>query len=227
MDGPLIEARGLDKNFGVSPVLRNVNLKVMRGRGSLIIGRNGAGKSTLIRILAGLSAPSSGQALLFGYPARELEPAWRRGVGLLTHESFLYPNLTALENLKFYAELYRIRLDQRALDQWLKRVGLAAFAKERLRTFSRGMEQRLALARTMLASPDALLMDEPLAALDADGVELVTSVLREALERGCAVVITAHEPLHLEGMAFEVRELVRGRLTAVSERGNPRAAMTG
>ncbi|MGH8013187.1 MAG: heme ABC exporter ATP-binding protein CcmA [Candidatus Binataceae bacterium] len=228
MDGPLIEARGLDKNFGISPVLRNVNLKVRGGCGALIVGRNGAGKSTLVRILAGLSAPSSGQALLFGLPGRELEPAWRRRVGLLTHQSFLYPNLTAVENLQFYAELYRFRLDGRALEQWLKRIGLTAFAKERVRTFSRGMEQRLALARAMLAVPDALLMDEPFAALDADGAKLVTSLLREALTRGCAAVITAHEPLQLDGMTLEVRELVRGRLMAPSESfAKPRSAMTG
>jgi heme exporter protein A len=226
MERPLIEARGLEKTFGTSPVLRNINLKVTAGKGAMIVGRNGAGKSTLIRILAGLSSPTRGEALLFGLPGNGLEASWRRRVGLMTHQSFLYPNLTARENLRFYAELYRIKVADTVIEQWLERIDLSAFGDERVRTFSRGMEQRLALARTMLPSPDVLLMDEPFAALDADGVALVTSVLNDAAQRGCAVVITAHEPLQLDEIAFEVHELVRGRLAAAeAPRGSLRPAM--
>jgi heme exporter protein A len=216
MDAPPIEARGLDKSFGATPVLRGVSLAVAAGRGVMIIGRNGAGKSTLVRILAGLSTSTAGEALLFGRASRELDPALRRRVGVLTHQSFLYPNLTARENLEFYAKIYGLdgspggsRGD---IARWLERVGLAAVANERVRTFSRGMEQRLALARAMLHAPGVLLMDEPFAALDTDGVVLAATLIREALERGCAVALTAHEPLKLEGIALDLVEIVRGRL---------------
>jgi heme ABC exporter ATP-binding subunit CcmA len=216
MDAPPIEARGLDKSFGAIPVLRGVNLVVAAGRGVMIIGRNGAGKSTLVRILAGLSTSTAGEALLFGRASRELDPALRRRVGLLTHQSFLYPNLTARENLEFYAKVYGLdgsRGGARSdIMRWLERVGLAAAANERVRTFSRGMEQRLALARAMLHAPGVLLMDEPFAALDTDGVVLAATLIREALERGCAIALTAHEPLKLEGITLDLVEIVRGRL---------------
>ncbi|MGH7934728.1 MAG: heme ABC exporter ATP-binding protein CcmA [Candidatus Binataceae bacterium] len=219
MDGPLIEARDLGKSFGSSPILRAVNFTVGAGAGAMIIGRNGAGKSTLVSVLAGLSAPAAGAALLFGHPSRALEPAWRRRVGLLTHQSFLYPNLSARENLQFYGVLYGLGGADAITTHWLERMGLAAAADERVRTFSRGMEQRLSLARAMLPAPDVLLMDEPFAALDADGAALVAAVLKEAIARGCAVVITAHEPLSFEGMRFELLEIVRGRLLQLAEEG--------
>ncbi len=116
----------------------------------MICGCNGAGKSTLIRILAGIAAPSSGEALLFGCPSDRLEPVLRRRVGLLSHESFLYPNLTARENLKFFCDLYRVVDSESVIDRWIRRVGLTAAIDERVRSFSRGMEQRLALARALL-----------------------------------------------------------------------------
>jgi heme exporter protein A len=212
IDAPPIEARGLDKSFGAIPVLRGVNLAVAAGNGVMIIGRNGAGKSTLVRILAGLSTSTAGEALLFGCASRELDPALRRRVGLLTHQSFLYPNLTARENLEFYAKIYGLDGSRSDLTRWLERVGLAAAANERVRTFSRGMEQRLALARAMFHAPGVLLMDEPFAALDTDGVVLAATLIREALERGCAIALTAHEPLKLEGIALDLLEIVRGRL---------------
>jgi heme exporter protein A len=216
MDAPPIEARGLDKSFGAIPVLRGVNLAVAAGRGVMIIGRNGAGKSTLVRILAGLSTSTAGEALLFGRASRDLDPAQRRRVGLLTHQSFLYPNLTARENLEFYAKIYGLDGSpggaSSEIPRWLERVGLAAATNERVRTFSRGMEQRLVLARAMLHAPDVLLMDEPFAALDTDGVVLAATLIREALERGCAIALTAHEPLKLEVIALDLVEIVRGRL---------------
>ncbi|HEX4210769.1 MAG TPA: heme ABC exporter ATP-binding protein CcmA [Candidatus Binataceae bacterium] len=217
MDTPLIEARGLSKSYGPAPVLRGVSLTLGAGGGALIVGSNGAGKSTLLRVLAGLSAPTIGSALLFGAPSHTLEASLRARVGLVTHQSFLYPNLTARENLTFYADLYGRPCDASAISRWLERVGLARAAAERVRTFSRGMEQRLTLARALLNRPDALLMDEPFAALDPDGVELACGLLREARERGCAIVLTAHQEFAMPGMAFDCYEIVRGRLLALAE----------
>jgi heme exporter protein A len=217
MDAPLIEARGLSKTFGPTPILRDVNLKIGAAGGALIVGSNGAGKSTFVRILAGLSAPAGGSALLFGAPSHTLEASLRARVSLVTHQSFLYPNLTARENLTFYADLFGRARDPGEISGWLERVGLARAGDERVRTFSRGMEQRLTLARALLNQPDALLMDEPFAALDTDGVALVSTLLREARERGCALLLTAHQEVAVAGMDFDCYELVRGRLLATTD----------
>jgi heme exporter protein A len=211
----LLEARAMDKSFGAAPVLRGVNLAVPAAVAALVVGRNGAGKSTLVRILAGLSMPSAGEAMLFGVPSRSLEAEARRRLSLVTHQSFLYPNLTARENLQFYARLYDLGDARAGISQWLERVGLESFADARVRTFSRGMEQRLTLARALLTRPDVLLMDEPFAALDADGVALVGSLLREAIARGCAIVLTAHQPLAIDQLRFDLYEIARGRLRAL------------
>jgi len=209
---PLIEARALGKSFGPAPILREVNLSVEAGSGLAVVGANGAGKSTLIRVLAGLSAPSFGDAMLFGEPARRLAPALRRRVGLLSHQSFLYPNLSARENLEFYAALYGVADAPKTAAQWLERVTLAAAAEARVRGFSRGMEQRLALARAMLAQPDVLMLDEPFAALDGAGAALASALVREAMSRGCAVLASAHSAEPLEALGFAVLALARGKL---------------
>jgi heme exporter protein A len=212
MSEPVIEARNLIKFFGDSVVMHGIDLSVEPGTGLMICGRNGAGKSTLIRILAGIAAPSSGEARLFGCPSGRLEPVLRRRVGLLSHESFLYPNLTARENLKFFCNLYRVAGSESVIDGWIRRVGLTAAIDERVRSFSRGMEQRLALARALLATPDVLLMDEPFAGLDMQGVGITQEVLREALARACAVVVTAHEAIRPGSLQLRICELVGGRL---------------
>jgi heme exporter protein A len=212
MTAALIEARALGKSFGPVPVLRDVNVSVEAGCGAAVIGANGAGKSTLIRVLAGLSAPSRGVALLFGEPARTLMPALRRRIGLLSHQSFVYPNLTARENLEFYATLYGIEDARAAATEWLTRVALGVAADARVRGISRGMEQRLALARAMLAGPDVLILDEPFAALDPDGVALATALIGEAMARGCAVLASAHSPGAFEEIGLAIFMLNRGRL---------------
>ncbi|HXD91445.1 MAG TPA: heme ABC exporter ATP-binding protein CcmA [Candidatus Binataceae bacterium] len=225
MGAPAIEARDLHKTFAIAPVLRGVNLRVEPGAAVLIHGRNGSGKSTLIRLLAGLSAPTSGTALLFGSPSYRLTADGRRKLGLLTHQSFLYPNLTARENLAFFCALYRIADADRLIQRSLDSSGLPAAADERVRSFSRGMEQRLAIVRALLPAPDALLMDEPFTALDAEGVALASALIDEAITRGCAVVMTAHAPATSLGTRVTFQELVHGRLvesgSAHAQRSRP------
>jgi heme exporter protein A len=227
-----LEARHVRKTFGVSPVLRSISFQVKQGDGAIIGGRNGSGKSTLVRILAGLSSVSAGEALLFGKPASKLQPQDRRRLGVITHQSFLYPKLTARENLEFYAGLYRLDHPAIKVGELLERVGLASVADERVSTFSRGMEQRLTLARATIAAPDVLLMDEPFTALDAGGVELAIDLVRKALERGCAVAITAHEDFQLARLTFTNYALAGGRLRpftsdSQTERPSERSAAAG
>ncbi len=212
MGTPVVEARALDKSYGVTPVLRGVNMRIEAGEAVLIYGRNGSGKSTLIKLLAGLGAPGGGDALIFGSPAYHASPDTRRRIGLLTHQSFLYPNLSARENLQFFASLYDVRDGEGLIERSLEAIGLTAAADERVRGFSRGMEQRLALVRALLPSPDVLLTDEPFTALDPEGIERVGALMGQALARGCAIVMTAHEARSPITMPITFRHLIRGRL---------------
>jgi heme exporter protein A len=216
MTAPTIAARALGKSFGFTTVLREVNLTVEAGAGLVVYGRNGSGKSTLVNLLAGLNAPTSGAALLFGSPSAELDPLYRRRVGLLSHQSFLYPNLSARENLGFFCNLYRIKPAAPIVQRWIDRVGLAAMADQRVSGFSRGMQQRLSLARAMLPEPDALVIDEPFASLDPEGTEVAVGILREAMARGCAILMTAHVSTPAEGLSLPAREILRGRLVEPS-----------
>jgi heme exporter protein A len=216
---PILEARGLAKLFGVTPVFSGVDLKIHPGEAVLISGRNGVGKSTLIKTLCGLSAPDSGESLIFGRDCRQHRSTDHR-VGVLTHQSMLYPNLTARENLEFYGQLYSMPSPAAGASQWLERMDLAAASDKRVRSFSRGMEQRLAIARAMLPEPELILMDEPFAALDGDGVAIVADLIKGSIARRCAVLITAHAPLDLGGLQFTTYELARGRLLALSGQGH-------
>lgn len=202
-----LQARSVSHSFGSVPVLRGLNCDLAPGRAAAIIGSNGSGKSTLVRIFAGLLKPAAGSIVLFGDSRID-----RRRFGVLTHQTFLYRNLTARENLEFYAALYGMRNPPQTAAQWLARIGLEALAAYRVRTISRGNEQRLAIARALIANPDLLIMDEPFTALDVAGAELVKGLIAESMERGCAVVLTAHSGAALTAIACERYELSRGRL---------------
>ncbi len=229
MATPVVETHALSKSFGETPVLRDVNLKLFAGRAAVLIGGNGAGKSTLLRILGGLSRPSAGRVTVFGEDSLSLSHQSRRRIGMLSHQSWLYPNLTARENIEFYATLYGVPHSQAACDRWLDQVGLLAVADERVRSFSRGMEQRLSLARAMLVEPMLLLLDEPFAALDPDGVAMASGLIRAQVERGCAVAMTAHGALQLDGLELEACSVARGRLVPYGEesRGGRVRSMPG
>jgi heme exporter protein A len=211
MARPVVETRALIKTFGVTPVLRDVDLQIQEGRCTLLIGGNGSGKSTLLRILAGLSQPTSGDAIVLGENSRSLGVACRRRIGMLTHQSWLYPNLTARENLEFYAELFGLPNRDELAAKWIEAVRLGASANDRVREFSRGMEQRLSIARTMMAAPDLLLLDEPFAALDPDAVAIVGDLIRSAVARGCAALLTAHAQLAL-GIELDRYQITNGRV---------------
>ncbi len=221
MSVPILEARALAKVFDLTPVFFGVELSLGPGQGVSIVGANGAGKSTLIKTLAGLLAPTTGRVALFGRDSARLTSAERRRIGVLTHQSMLYPNLSASENLEFYARLYGLPHPQARAAQWLARLGLAAAAATRVHALSRGMEQRLALARTILAEPDLMLLDEPFTALDDEGVALVAGLLKAAVLAQRTLVVTAHAAAELDDLRLETRALVGGRLLAPCERERP------
>ena len=184
----MIRARRLEKRFGDKRVLRGLDLDVAVGQFLLVTGPNGAGKTTLLRLLAGLYAPTAG----------ELEVAAERGrIGFVAHEPLVYRELTALENLDLFGRLYRVPERRERSGMLLERFGLWDTRAERASTFSRGMLQRLALCRALLHDPELLLLDEPFAGLDDQGVDLVAV----ELETPRTVVVAAHRPVRLEQLA--------------------------
>jgi len=182
--GPLLELRGVGKFYGEKPVLKKISLSVEAGRSLMIVGANGAGKSTLLAIMAGLARPSMGEARCLVGPGE---------IGYLGHKTFLYPRLTARENLEFWAGMHGRRLSERECLDVLARVGLSRSADERAGAFSRGMSQRLNLARVFLQAPRLLLLDEPGSGLDARSAETLRSEIDQAGRRGAAVVFVSHD----------------------------------
>jgi heme exporter protein A len=193
MAAPAIETRGLTKLFGGVPALREVDLRLEAGEAVALFGPNGAGKSTLLRVCATLLRPTSGSARVFGDDLRDGGGAIRRRIGLLSHQSFLYPDLTPSENLAFYGRVFRVSDATRRVRALLDQVGLTGWANRPVRTLSRGLEQRCALARALLHAPDLLLLDEPFTGLDVDASATLRDVLSAAHARGTAVLMITHD----------------------------------
>jgi len=210
--GWVIDAEDVGKSFGRARVLRGVSVQVAAGEGVVVLGPNGAGKSTWLRLCAGVQQPTEGVLRLFGSAARHA--GVRRRIGVMAHQSFLYGDLTAGENLVFYARLYRLAEPARVARHWLARVGLGAVAATPVRVLSRGMEQRLALARALLHEPELLLLDEPWSGLDAEAAAVLSSLLAELRRGGRTVVVATHDLDR--GLAIADRALIlhRGRLAA-------------
>ncbi|MDR3362505.1 MAG: ABC transporter ATP-binding protein [Desulfovibrio sp.] len=185
----MLEMQGIAKFYGDKAVLENISCSFTAGSVSLLIGGNGAGKSTLVRIMAGLSRPSAGTARFTG----EAASSRPRRTGYLGHATFLYPGLTALENLRFWSDAGGMDLGEDDLLAVLGRVGLAPCARERSGVFSRGMAQRLNLARVLMPDPDMLLLDEPGTGLDAASRVFLHQEVLAARARGACVVLVSHD----------------------------------
>ena len=188
---PVVEADRVGKSFGRTAVLRDLSLRVAGGETVALFGPNGAGKSTLLRLCATLYRPSTGRLRIFGCDGTS--QVVRRRIGLLTHQSFLYPDLSARENLAFYGRMYGIADAERAVDVWLERVALAGTGTRPVRVFSRGMEQRLALARTLLHEPELLLLDEPWSGLDPAAADVLTGLLAALRRGGRTILVATHD----------------------------------
>ncbi len=189
----LLEARGIEKRFGLAPVLRGVDLGLFPGELLLLLGPNGAGKTTLAKVLSLLSRPNKGDLFLDGKKVGEAERLkLRRALGYLSHQSLLYAHLTAAENLRFFAGLYGVAGPAR-IAELLGKLGLARASNQLVGTFSRGMQQRLALARVLLTEPSIIILDEPYAGLDPEGSRTFTALLEELKAAHRAVLLVSHE----------------------------------
>jgi ABC-type multidrug transport system ATPase subunit len=189
----VISARGLGRRFGSKRVLRDLDLEVSEGAFLVVTGPNGSGKSTLLSLLAGLLAPTEG----------ELEVGLtRERIGYLAHEPLVYRELTALENLDLYGRLYHVPERRETIGALLERFGLWEARHQRVGSFSRGMQQRLALCRVLLHDPELLLLDEPYSGLDADAQTLVDDLLAESAGRR-TLVVASHDPEHVRPLATQ------------------------
>lgn len=197
----MLRLDGIGKAYGGRQILKDLSLRVAAGTLTLVTGPNGAGKSTLLHIIAGLIRPDSGTV------TRDA-PAGK--TGFLGHETLLYPNLSALENLAFWSALHAISADETVFMEALDHMKLAPFADDAASGFSRGMAQRLSLARLLLLSPSLVLLDEPLTGLDAESAQLVRAKLLRLRETGAALVWVSHDPERDAGPANAVLRLASG-----------------
>lgn len=217
MSRPYLEIYGIKKSFGLKPVLRGVDLALDTGERMAMLGANGAGKTTLLRILAGLTRPASGNVSIDGLDLLRQTREIRHKVGFVAHQPYLYEDLTALENLIFFARMYAVEQPQQRATELLQRVGLSKKTRERAGSLSRGQSQRLALARALLHSPELLLLDEPDTGLDQGGLELLDELLQEHHARGGSILFTTHDLESALASSDRVVMLSNGRMAYQEE----------
>ncbi len=201
---------GVWKFYGDYPALRDVRLEAEPGACLALIGRNGAGKTTLLRVIAGFSHAGRGQVRIFGKEPRETET--RRQMGFIGHGISVYDELSAFENLMLYGKLYNLPDPKKSAMEWLERTGLERVRNGLVREFSRGMRQRLAVARAFLHEPTVLLLDEPFTALDDKAIAVLQRLLREALIAGKTIVMSTHQLREALELATHVALLNRGQV---------------
>jgi heme exporter protein A len=210
----MIEVTRLIKRFGPKTVLRGVDFHVRQGEFVALLGPNGAGKSTFIRILASLSRANLGRVSIAGYTLPDHAAEVRQRLGVVTHQPLVYGELNAEENLRFYGRMYGVERLAERIDTVLEMVGLSARRKDLVRTYSRGMQQRLAIARAVLHDPEVLLLDEPHTGLDQDASEMLDTALRAVSARGRTVVLTSHDLARVSDLAGRFDVLTRGKIAA-------------
>lgn len=216
----MIDVSGLGKRFGLHVVLNGLDFHAGAGEFVALLGPNGVGKTTFLRILASLSRPSLGSVRLAGYALPNEAAAVRQQLGFVSHLPLLYGDLTAEENLKFYGQLYAVENLPRRIGDVLELVGLAKRRQDLVRTFSRGMQQRLAIGRAILHEPKILLLDEPYTGLDQDASMMLDDTLRQVTARGQSVVLTSHDLIHAAEMASRFDVLSHGHICASTSREN-------
>lgn len=210
----MITVKKLVKRFGLKTVLRGVDFDVQPGEFVALLGPNGAGKTTFLRILASLSRPSLGEVKVAGHHLPNEAAAVRARLGVVSHLPLLYDDLNAEENLRFYGRMYGIADLESRITEVLEMVGLENRRRDLVRTFSRGMQQRLAIGRAVLHDPDVMLFDEPYTGLDQDASSMLDDVLRTVAAKGRTVVMTSHDLARAEDLATRFDILSRGVIAA-------------
>ncbi len=191
--GVALKVRAIRKAFATRPVLKSIDLTVFAGQAVCLCGINGAGKSTLLRVIAGLLRPDGGSVAIGAYDMRDEPEKAKRRLGMISHASMAYPELTVAENLTFAARLYGVPDRAGRIEELLAGTGLASYRYDRAGILSRGLMQRLAIARALLHQPAVLLADEPFTGLDADATERLLAILDQFVRDGGAILMTTHD----------------------------------
>lgn len=189
----MIVIEGVNKTIGEKKILRNINLQLKKGETIGLIGPNGAGKSTVLNLISGLMKPSSGKINIFGKQLKEHPMEIKNKIGYLSHNSFLFDHFSPLENLKFFAKLYGIEEGERKAKDLIREVGLTYFMNEPVRSFSRGMIQRLNIARALIHEPEILLLDEPHTSLDQQAIQILNHFIIKMKQRGATIILVTHD----------------------------------
>ena len=205
-----ISAVGLSKQFGGRTAVDDLSFDLERGAFLTVFGPNGAGKTTLLRMLSTLARPTTGSITIDGIDALEKPEAVRESIGMISHESMLYPDLTAEENLILYGELYGVADPRARAHELLDAVGLKHRRMDRVRTFSRGMTQRVSIARALVHEPDIVLLDEPYAGLDPHAASVFDSLI-ESVREGRTFCMVSHDPEKGSALATHVLIMRAGK----------------
>ncbi|MDH4182897.1 MAG: heme ABC exporter ATP-binding protein CcmA [Nitrospinota bacterium] len=221
---PAVELDQVTKRFGHLTAVNGISLRIEKGEFLTIFGPNGAGKTTLIRIMAGLMAATEGQALINGRPARDHDDQARRDIGLISHQTFTYGQLTAMENLVFFARLYGVQNPADKCGRLLEEVGLSKRAHEPVRSFSRGMIQRLSIARALVHDPSIILLDEPFTGLDQHAAETLKRQLVRLRDEKRALVMITHNLEQGVALGTRVALQVAGKIVLDQPAGQVDAA---
>ncbi|MBN1314402.1 MAG: heme ABC exporter ATP-binding protein CcmA [Anaerolineales bacterium] len=208
----MILIRQLLKNYGLQPVLRQVDLDVARGEFLTLFGPNGAGKTTLLRIIAALCRPTSGEVRVGGWELPKSANRVRPHLGFISHHPLLYAELTARENLQFFGRMYELKDIDTRIHEVLEAVGLNSRSGDPVGQYSRGMQQRLSIARAILHQPDILLLDEPYTGLDPSAATMLDEILQSVATAGRTVVLTTHDITRGLANCDRVALLSRGRI---------------
>jgi heme exporter protein A len=207
-----VEIKGLAKSFGSNLALGGIDLAIERGKTLAIFGPNGAGKTTLIKILATIMKPSAGEILIDGLSLKESAQKIRQRIGVVTHQTFLYGNLTAYENLKFYCRMYGLTNFKQRIYEVTAMVGMEPRLYDKVNTLSRGMQQRLSIARALLHDPAIMLLDEPETGLDQQATSMLWTTLKKEESGRKTIILTSHSLERGLAVCDQVAILNRGKL---------------
>lgn len=192
MSEPLIKFSKVNKKYGHIHALKDVSVSFDKGEFISIFGPNGAGKSTFLKLLCTMTGPTSGDIFYEGTQLKKLKDSYRSRFGVISHQPFLYADLTAMENLRFYAKLYGTRNIDERIKELLNKVELYKRRNDKVRGYSRGMLQRLSITRALLHSPDIIVLDEPYTGLDTHASDILTKILTELFDSNHTIIMVTH-----------------------------------
>lgn len=216
----MIAVSNLAIQFGKRTLFQDVNLKFTAGNCYGVIGANGAGKSTLLKILSNQTRPTKGEIFYSSIPAKKLQDSYRKKFGVISHQPFVYENLSALENLIFYGNLYGVKKAEKRAIELLKRVDLYSRRNDLIRTFSRGMLQRVSIARALVHNPEMIFLDEPYTGLDSVASLSLTNILKEQLEGNKTILMVTHDLKIGLDLSSKVIILNKGQIVYSENRSN-------